>query len=109
MSVESVRPSNRLTLCAPAGEPEGARLQDRLGVCKFSRDGGGAKDIDSPLRLASPEKQFRQRDRRDAVSWIRLVDGFADGERAFAPPMSHEEPCGRQQKLSRVLVHLLVR
>ena len=74
---------------------------------KFSRDVGGAKDVDGPLRFTSAEKQFRQRDRRDAVSWICLVDSLADGERAFTPPMPHEEPYGRQQKLSFVFVHLV--
>ena len=72
---------------------------------KFSRDVGGAKDINGTRRLAPPEKQFRQRDRRNAVAWIRLVDGFADGQRAFTPSMPHEEPCDRQQELSLVFVH----
>ena len=74
-------------------------------MCKFIRDVCGAKDVDGTVRLAPLEKQFRQRDRRDAVLRISLVDCFADGQRAFTPPMPHEEPCDRQQELSLVFVH----
>ena len=73
---------------------------------KFRRHVGLMQDFGRQRCLAIEKKQFRKRNRSDAVAWIGFTQRLAYGARPVTAPVPHEKPNGCQQKLSLFLVHL---
>ena len=69
------------------------------------RDVGFAENLGSPFRISALQEQLCQRNGCDAVPRLRLANGLTDGQRTIAPPVSHEKPYDRQQKLSFLFAH----
>jgi len=67
---------------------------------------GLVQDVGRSQRLTIGKKQFRKRNRRNAVAGIGLAQRLAYGASPLSAPVPHEKPNGCQQKLSFFLVHL---